>query len=172
MEIYVRLCNLGEMVLEEMSWHLRYYEFSYMYYIVGSAVLCLTYTIIYCIKMPVNKIKNLKDVIDFDPQINEGLFEIIRAGEQEDKKFEVRCSTPAYFKPGYVAEKRRKSKAATKLAEFCIVAQGRIGLDRERQSSCRLYHCSILYRASHLVGDWVGLARIMNVPLSAQFCLG
>ena len=46
---------------------------------------------------------------------------------QEDKKFEVRCSTPAYFKPGYVqAEKRRRSKAAAtaKLAEFCIVAQG------------------------------------------------
>ena len=51
-----------------MSWHLRYYEYSYMYYIVGSAVLCLTYTIIYCVKMPVNKIKNLKDVIDYDPQ--------------------------------------------------------------------------------------------------------
>ena len=63
-----RLCNLGEMVLEDMSWHLRYYEYSYMYYIVGSAVLCLTYTIIYCVKMPVNKIKNLKDVIDYDPQ--------------------------------------------------------------------------------------------------------
>ena len=70
------------MVLEEMSWHLRYYEYSYMYYIVGSMALCLTYTIIYCVKMPVNKIKNLRDVIDFDPQINEGLFEIIRAGEQ------------------------------------------------------------------------------------------
>ena len=33
-------------------------------------------------KMPVNKIKNLRDVIDYDPQINEGLFEIIRTGEQ------------------------------------------------------------------------------------------
>ena len=66
-----------------MSWHLRYYEYSYMYYILGSAALCLAYTVIYCVKMPVNKIKNLKDVIDFDPQINEGLYEIIRAGEQE-----------------------------------------------------------------------------------------
>ena len=71
-----------EMVLEDMSWHLRYYEYSYMYYIVGSAALCLAYAVIYCVKMPVNKIKNLKDVIDFDPQINEGLYEIIRAGEQ------------------------------------------------------------------------------------------
>ena len=57
-----------EMVLEDMSWHLRYYEYSYMYYILGSAALCLAYTVIYCVKMPVNKIKNLKDVIDYDPQ--------------------------------------------------------------------------------------------------------
>ena len=84
--------------------------------------------------MPVNKIKNLRDVIDFDPHINEGLFEIIRGGEQEDKKFEVRCSTPSYCKPGYIEkEKRRKSKATAKLAEFCIVAQG---LNPEHHSLC------------------------------------
>ena len=39
-----------KMVLEDMSWHLRYYEYSYMYYILGSAFLCLAYTIIYCVK--------------------------------------------------------------------------------------------------------------------------
>ena len=68
-------------------------------------------------------------------------------GVQEDKKFEVRCSTPAYFKPGYgPAEKRRRSKAAAtaKLAEFCIVAQGSDQSIYQCLASCRLHLSSFL----------------------------
>jgi hypothetical protein len=71
------------MALEDMSWHIKYFELSFMYYICGAAALVAFYLMIYCLKMPIHKIPNLRDIIDNDPTINEGLFEIIRSVAQQ-----------------------------------------------------------------------------------------
>ncbi len=90
--VYVRLLHCADikMVLEDMSWHLKYYEYSFMYYIGGCFGLVMFYVLLYCFKVPVNRIPNLQDVIDNDPTINEGLFEIVRLGEEEDANIQKR----------------------------------------------------------------------------------
>ena len=71
------------MGLPDDSWHLRYYEYSYLFYITFTACFVAFYILIYCIKVPTRRFTNLKDILENDPIINSYKF---RTPEKLPKK--------------------------------------------------------------------------------------
>ena len=58
------------MGLPDDSWHLRYYEYSYLFYITFTACFVAFYILIYCVKVPTRRFTNLKEILQNDPIIN------------------------------------------------------------------------------------------------------
>ena len=105
--------------MEDVSWHIRYYEYSFLFYIAFSAAVISIYVAVYCVKMPVNKIPNLQEVIDNDPVINEHLYAIVEEMEEDE-----RC----HSKIGGGGNLNRNGKGSSgggggKTTDFCIVSQ-------------------------------------------------
>ena len=71
------------MGLPDDSWHLRYYEYSYLFYITFTACFVAFYILIYCIKVPTRRFTNLRDILENDPIINSYKF---RTPEKLPKK--------------------------------------------------------------------------------------
>ena len=57
-----------------ISWHLRYYDFSFLIYLAVCFVLIAAYLTIYCVKAPTDqRLAELKDIIDHDPVVTAAL---------------------------------------------------------------------------------------------------
>lgn len=63
------------MGLPDDSWHIRYYEYSYFYYIGFTVIFCAIYAIFYCAKVPTRRFANLRDILENDPIINSFRFQ-------------------------------------------------------------------------------------------------
>ena len=57
--------------MQDISWHLRYYEYSFMFYISFSAGIVFIYIMIYCLKVPAQQIPNLEEIIATDAEITD-----------------------------------------------------------------------------------------------------
>ena len=55
------------MRLKDDPWHLKYYEYSYLYYIGFATIVVAFFVVIYCVKVPTRRFPNLKDILDNDP---------------------------------------------------------------------------------------------------------
>ena len=61
----------------DISWHLRYYEISFLFYVGFSVIIVGFYALVYCLKMPANRIPRLEEIIDADPIITEAMMDKI-----------------------------------------------------------------------------------------------
>ena len=64
------------MALPDDSWHLKYYESSYLYYILFTACIVAFYIGVYCLKVPTRRFTNLKEILENDPVINSYKFRL------------------------------------------------------------------------------------------------
>ena len=56
--------------LDVVSWHMRYYETSFLIYVWFAAFIVALYAVFYCLKVPAHRIPDLKDIIDNDDALN------------------------------------------------------------------------------------------------------
>ena len=61
----------------DISWHLRYYEISFLFYVGFSVIIVGFYALVYCLKMPANRIPHLEQILDEDKIITEAMMEKI-----------------------------------------------------------------------------------------------
>ena len=61
---------LASVPKKDISWHLKYYESSFLIYVTFAALIVSFYAIFYCIKVPAQRIPDLRDIIDNDDYIN------------------------------------------------------------------------------------------------------
>jgi len=54
-----------------VSWHLRYYNYSFLIYVALSAAVVGFYVLVYCLKVPVNRVPRLEEILREDPIIEE-----------------------------------------------------------------------------------------------------
>ncbi len=66
------------------SWHLRYYDFSFLIYVSACLVVVLFYVAVYCLRVPVNRIPDLHNLIDADPVINKSIMKKMGIRSKED----------------------------------------------------------------------------------------
>ncbi len=55
------------MRLKDDSWHIKYFEYSYLFYIAFAALVVAFFVAIYCLKVPTRRFPNLQDILDNDP---------------------------------------------------------------------------------------------------------
>ena len=58
------------MGLPEESWHVRYFEYSYLFYVIFGFGIVAFYVLVYCMKVPTRRFTNLKDILENDPILN------------------------------------------------------------------------------------------------------
>ena len=58
------------MGLPEESWHVRYFEYSYLFYVIFGFGIVAFYVLVYCLKVPTRRFTNLKDILENDPILN------------------------------------------------------------------------------------------------------
>ena len=92
------------MVLPDDSWHIKYFEFSYFYYIGWTTVLVFIYSVYYCVRAP-RSIGSLKDILEQDPIINDFEFSSEPAKKSQKIVFSS-TSVPQHNLP----QKREKTK--------------------------------------------------------------
>ena len=100
------------MVLPDDSWHIKYFEFSYFYYIGWTTVLVFIYSVYYCIRAP-RSIGRLKDILDQDPIING--FEFKEPAKKSQKIVFSSTSVPQHNLPqNREKNEKKEATAATK----------------------------------------------------------
>ena len=76
--------------LSTVSWHLRYYDFSFLIYMTLCLVLIGAYLTIYCLKTPTDKrITELRDIIDHDPVVTAALENLMLETEALRRRVEM-----------------------------------------------------------------------------------
>ena len=101
------------MVLPDDSWHIKYFEFSYFYYIGWTTVLVFIYSVYYCVRAP-RSIGRLKEILDQDPIING--FELSNPTKESRKVVFSSTSVPQHNLPQNREnpEKKEATKEAAK----------------------------------------------------------
>ncbi len=84
----------GKMTAKDISWHLRYYEYSFLIYVGLCVVVVLAYVLIYCFKVPVNRVPNLESILEEDPVITESMVQKLglahaRVGVENQKRLSL-----------------------------------------------------------------------------------
>ena len=102
------------MVLPDDSWHIKYFEFSYFYYIGWTTVLVFIYSVYYCVRAP-RSIGRLKDILDQDPIING--FEFKEPAKKSQKIVFSSTSVPQHNLPQN-REKNEKKEATAAAKEL------------------------------------------------------
>ena len=101
------------MVLPDDSWHIKYFEFSYFYYIGWTTALVFIYSVYYCVRAP-RSIGSLKDILDHDPIING--FEFSEPAKKSQKIVFSSTSVPQHNLPQN-REKNEKKEANKEAAK-------------------------------------------------------
>ena len=95
----VPVCSI--MGLPDDSWHLKYYEQSYLFYILFTTCVIAFYVAVYCLKTPTRRFTNLREILETDPVINSYKFR--SSVHQEGRRTFVhfgQTSVPEWNLPG------------------------------------------------------------------------
>ena len=68
--LLIILSKQSMMGLPDASWHLRYFEYSYLFYIAFTFSIVAFYVLVYCLKVPTRRFTNLKEILENDPVLN------------------------------------------------------------------------------------------------------
>ena len=60
---------------KNISWHLRYNEYSFLFYVSFCVLVVLFYVLLYCLRVPINRVPNLESILDADPVITGSMME-------------------------------------------------------------------------------------------------
>ena len=60
---------------KDISWHLRYYDYSFLAYVGFCVAIVLFYVLVYCLRVPINRVPNLESILEDDPVITDTMLE-------------------------------------------------------------------------------------------------